>query len=135
MLFCLVFLISRTVVSFHQVAAIFLPGCSHLPPRLQPSSSICLSSAPTPSASILSSICKVDLEVDNNMHGKCTLLLSGYLRGRNLSVNQLVHVSGAGDFQFDKIDVLMDPVPLNDRKYCNSMDSDKSNYIKVCLAP
>ncbi|KAK8947961.1 hypothetical protein KSP40_PGU013198 [Platanthera guangdongensis] len=74
---------------------------------------------------------EVDLEVDNNMSGKCTLLLSGYLRGRNLSVNQLVHVSGAGDFQFDKIDVLKDPMPLNDRKYSNSMDSDNSNYIKI----
>lgn len=74
---------------------------------------------------------EVNLEVDNNMPDKCTLLLSGYLRGHSLSVNQLVHISGAGDFQFDKIDVLKDPTPLNERKYCNSMDSDSPNNIKI----
>lgn len=29
---------------------------------------------------------------DNSISGKCTLLLSGYVRARNLSVNQLVIV-------------------------------------------
>ena len=30
---------------------------------------------------------------DNCTPGKCTLLLTGYLRARSLSVNQLVHTS------------------------------------------
>ncbi|XP_006663372.1 pre-rRNA-processing protein TSR1 homolog [Oryza brachyantha] len=56
--------------------------------------------------------------------GLCTLLLSGYLRAHNLSVNQLVHVSGAGDFQLGQIDVLKDPFPINERKNSNAMDSE-----------
>ncbi|XP_020584073.1 pre-rRNA-processing protein TSR1 homolog [Phalaenopsis equestris] len=76
---------------------------------------------------------EVGLELENNKPGKCTLLLSGYVRAQSLSVNQLVHVSGAGDFQFDKIDVLKDPVPLNERKGSNLMDSDNSNCIEVVL--
>ncbi|KAH0455585.1 hypothetical protein IEQ34_015617 [Dendrobium chrysotoxum] len=74
---------------------------------------------------------EVGLELDNNKPGKCTLLVSGYVRAHNLSVNQLVHVSGAGDFQLDKIDVLKDPVPLNEKKGFNSMDSDNPNCIQV----
>lgn len=84
---------------------------------------------------------------DSNL-GNCTLLLTGYLRACNLSVNQLVstptiglpwlhdytampnyplcqvHVSGAGDFQLSKIEVLKDPFPLNPRKRQDVMDSD-----------
>ncbi|KAI0499326.1 hypothetical protein KFK09_020229 [Dendrobium nobile] len=74
---------------------------------------------------------EVGLELDNNKPGKCTLLLSGYVRAHNLSVNQLVHVSGAGDFQLEKIDVLKDPMPLNERKGFNSMDSDNPNCIQT----
>lgn len=74
---------------------------------------------------------EVGLEIENDKPGKCTLLLSGYVRGRNISVNQLVHVSGAGDFQFDKIEVLKDPVPLNERKDPNLMDSDDPNCVQV----
>lgn len=76
---------------------------------------------------------EVGLELDNSKPGKCTLLLSGYVRAHNLSVNQLVHVSGAGDFQLDKIDVLNDPVPLNERKCSNSMDADNPNCPQVVL--
>lgn len=35
-------------------------------------------------------MCQVDLLNDDGSSGKCTLLLTGYLRARNLSVNQLV---------------------------------------------
>ncbi|KAK9135740.1 hypothetical protein Syun_015070 [Stephania yunnanensis] len=68
---------------------------------------------------------EVDLKTDDDNPGKCTLLLSGYLRAHTLSVNQLVHVSGAGDFQLCKIDVLKDPCPLRARKEQNLMDSDE----------
>ncbi|CAD5314654.1 unnamed protein product [Arabidopsis thaliana] len=54
---------------------------------------------------------KAGMLVDDESSGKCTLLLSGYLRARKLSVNQLVHVSGVGDFQFSKIEVLKSLVP------------------------
>ncbi|XP_058785527.1 uncharacterized protein LOC131660324 [Vicia villosa] len=67
---------------------------------------------------------KVDAVYDGNSD-KCTLVLSGYLRSRNLSVNQLVHVSGAGDFQLCKIEVLKDPFALNSKKKQDLMDSDE----------
>ncbi|BAF28091.1 uncharacterized protein [Oryza sativa Japonica Group] len=58
--------------------------------------------------------------------GLCTLLMSGYLRAHNLSVNQLVHLSGVGDFQLGQIDILKDPFPINERKNSNAMVSEDS---------
>ncbi|KAM1398258.1 hypothetical protein ACFX2I_015726 [Malus domestica] len=68
---------------------------------------------------------KVDMVADDSSSGKCTLLLTGYIRARSLSVNQLVHVSGAGDFQLSKMEILKDPFPLNARKEQDAMDSDE----------
>lgn len=68
---------------------------------------------------------KVDCVVADSNAEKCTLLLTGYLRARNLSVNQLVHVSGAGDYQLCKVELLQDPCPLNVRKEADLMDSDE----------
>ncbi|KAH9292333.1 hypothetical protein KI387_042476, partial [Taxus chinensis] len=48
--------------------------------------------------------------------GRITLLLSGYVRAHSLSVNQLVHVPGAGDYRLNQIDILEDPFPLNQRQ-------------------
>ncbi|KQK18356.1 hypothetical protein BRADI_1g41930v3 [Brachypodium distachyon] len=62
--------------------------------------------------------------------GLCTLIVSGYLRAHNLSVNQLVHVSGAGDFQLGEIDILKDPFPVSERKKIDAMDSD-DNQIQI----
>ncbi|XP_061915793.1 pre-rRNA-processing protein TSR1 homolog isoform X1 [Entelurus aequoreus] len=45
--------------------------------------------------------------------GLGTLCVSGYVRGRPLGVNRLVHISGHGDFQLSQIDALKDPLPLN----------------------
>ncbi|KAH7848301.1 hypothetical protein Vadar_000957 [Vaccinium darrowii] len=67
---------------------------------------------------------KVDMVADGCHAEKSTLLLTGYLRTRNLSVNQLVHVSGAGDFQLCKIELLEDPCPLKARKDGDLMDAD-----------
>ncbi|KAL5557745.1 hypothetical protein UlMin_033956 [Ulmus minor] len=80
---------------------------------------------------------KVDVVADGGCLDKCTLLLTGYLRVRNLSVNQLVHVSGAGDFQLSKVEILKDPFPLNPRKEQDMMDSDDTTDIQVvrCLVP
>uniref|UniRef100_M4DQM2 Bms1-type G domain-containing protein n=1 Tax=Brassica campestris TaxID=3711 RepID=M4DQM2_BRACM len=74
---------------------------------------------------------KVGMVVANESSGKCTLLLSGYLRARKLSVNQLVHVSGVGDFQLSELEVLKDPFPLNERKKQNSMELDDSHDEEV----
>ncbi|OAY22597.2 hypothetical protein MANES_18G005500v8 [Manihot esculenta] len=74
---------------------------------------------------------KVDMVADEVNSGNCTLLLTGYLHGRSLSVNQLVHVSGAGDFQLHKIEILRDPFPLNPRKEVDAMDSDDLLVVEV----
>lgn len=72
---------------------------------------------------------KVDIVADGS--GKCTLLVTGYVRARNLSVNQLVHVSGAGDFQMSKIELLKDPCLLNVKKEGDFMDADEVNDSQV----
>ncbi|XP_071697374.1 uncharacterized protein [Rutidosis leptorrhynchoides] len=72
---------------------------------------------------------KVDMVADGA--GYCTLLITGYLRARNLSVNQLVHVSGAGDFQLGKIELLKDPCSLNVKKRGDFMDADEVNDSQV----
>ncbi|TYK24600.1 pre-rRNA-processing protein TSR1-like protein [Cucumis melo var. makuwa] len=74
---------------------------------------------------------KVDMVADNCTPGRCTLLLTGYLRARSLSVNQLVHVAGAGDFQLSKIEVLKDPVPLNPRTEQDAMDTQDDEIIRL----
>ncbi|KAL6859404.1 hypothetical protein ACP4OV_017663 [Aristida adscensionis] len=63
---------------------------------------------------------KACIKPDDNT-GLCTLLVSGYLRAHNLSVNQLV---GAGDFQLGQIDVLKDPYPLSERKSSDVMETE-----------
>lgn len=74
---------------------------------------------------------KAGLVHDESDPGKCTLLLDGYVRARSLSVNQLVHISGAGDFQLCKIEILKDPFPINQRKGHNMMDADDANDVQV----
>lgn len=74
---------------------------------------------------------KVEMVDHDSSLGKCTLLLTGYIRARNLSVNQLVHVSGAGDYQLCKIEILNDPYPLNPRKGQDSMDADDVHDVQV----
>ncbi|KAE8057373.1 hypothetical protein FH972_014074 [Carpinus fangiana] len=73
----------------------------------------------------------VDMVVDNCNSEKCTLLLTGYLRACSLSVNQLVHISGAGDYQLSKIEILKDPFPLNPRKEQDLMDSDEVHDVEA----
>ncbi|KAL4579054.1 hypothetical protein LXL04_015189 [Taraxacum kok-saghyz] len=72
---------------------------------------------------------KVDMVADGS--GNCNLLITGYVRARNLSVNQLVHVSGAGDFQLGKIELLKDPCSLNVKKEGDFMDADETNDSQV----
>lgn len=49
------------------------------------------------------------------------------------SLNQ-VHISGAGDFQLSKIEILKDPFPLNARKEQDLMDSDELNDEQVSFS-
>ncbi|XP_073288209.1 uncharacterized protein [Primulina huaijiensis] len=79
---------------------------------------------------------KVDFVADGCSSEHCTLVLTGYLRACRLSVNQLVHVTGAGDFQLHKIELLKDPC-LNVRKVGDFMDSEGINDAQVlrCLTP
>lgn len=44
--------------------------------------------------------------------GLGTLRVSGYVRGRALRVDRLVHISGHGDFQLSQVDAPPDPLPL-----------------------
>ncbi|XP_062241398.1 pre-rRNA-processing protein TSR1 homolog [Platichthys flesus] len=44
--------------------------------------------------------------------GLGTLCVSGYVRGRPLRVDRLVHICGHGDFQLSQIDAPQDPLPL-----------------------
>jgi pre-rRNA-processing protein TSR1 len=46
-----------------------------------------------------------------------TLQCSGYLRGVQLSANNLVYVPGLGDFQVSKIEAPPDPFRMLDKEY------------------
>ncbi|XP_057857342.2 uncharacterized protein LOC131066561 isoform X1 [Cryptomeria japonica] len=78
---------------------------------------------------------QVEISTSEQDSGRSTLLLSGYVRARSLSVNQLVHVPGAGDFQLDQIDILEDPFPLNQLKKSkvDSMQLDDNSQSQKIL--
>ncbi|KAM8976369.1 pre-rRNA-processing protein TSR1 homolog [Pelodytes ibericus] len=44
-----------------------------------------------------------------------TLKVSGYIRGKELDANRLLHIVGYGDFQMIQIDAPSDPYPMNPR--------------------
>ncbi|KAL5463486.1 hypothetical protein EMCRGX_G032382 [Ephydatia muelleri] len=57
------------------------------------------------------------------------LKVSGYMRGKPLSVNSLVHIPGVGNCQMSQIDAPKDPYPLKARKdgcHDNDMCTDMS---------
>ncbi|XP_077982954.1 pre-rRNA-processing protein TSR1 homolog [Glandiceps talaboti] len=64
-----------------------------------------------------------------------TLKVSGFLRGRPLSVNSLVNLPGYGEFQMSQIDLLPDPCPLNLRvkkqKKENTMQVDDNTEMSA----
>ncbi|CAG9771433.1 unnamed protein product [Ceutorhynchus assimilis] len=61
-----------------------------------------------------------------------TLKVTGYLKGSPLSVDQLVHIPGLGEFQMTQIDAPFDPskADKNRNRDSNSMEDD-SSMIKV----
>jgi pre-rRNA-processing protein TSR1 len=63
-----------------------------------------------------------------------TLKLTGYVRGQNLSVNQLIHMPGIGSFQLEKIESASDPHPLELNKRVGrdlEMKDDEERVIAV----
>ncbi|XP_073902697.1 pre-rRNA-processing protein TSR1 homolog isoform X2 [Castor canadensis] len=58
---------------------------------------------------------------ENDLVG--TLKISGYVRGKTMNVNSLLHIVGHGDFQMKQIDAPMDPFPLNTRVIKSQKDS------------
>ncbi|XP_058856581.1 pre-rRNA-processing protein TSR1 homolog [Acipenser ruthenus] len=58
-----------------------------------------------------------------------TLRVSGYVRGRALDVNRLVHIVGHGDFQMSQIDAPRDPLPMAARgTRGGDMDMQEGDY-------
>ena len=53
-----------------------------------------------------------------------TLKFSGFLRGRSLDVNKLVHISGFGDFQMVQIDAPADPYSIKQSRRRAKKDGD-----------
>lgn len=66
-----------------------------------------VSAASAHSVPISKSICITSLQ---GTHG--TLKVTGFLRGRALSVNRLIYVPGFGNFQMNEITAPSDPYPL-----------------------
>lgn len=62
-----------------------------------------------------------------------TLSLSGYLRGKPLSPNQLVHVPGIGDYQISLIETKIDPCPFGGSRH-GEMEVD-SDAVKLLPDP
>ncbi|XP_018570304.1 pre-rRNA-processing protein TSR1 homolog [Anoplophora glabripennis] len=60
-----------------------------------------------------------------------TLKVTGYLRGTALSVNQLIHIPGLGDFQMAQIDALSDPNKINNKTGTSAMDVAESISVRV----
>lgn len=66
---------------------------------------------------------------ENNLVG--TLKISGYVRGRTLNVNSLLHIIGHGDFQMKQIDAPMDPFPLTPRVVKSQKDSGMAVEVRL----
>lgn len=65
---------------------------------------------------------QLEYEEDSSSPGTGILRLAGYVRSRAISVNQLVHLAGVGDFQLKQIDMVEDPCPLRQQKRHTSGD-------------
>nr|XP_034305937.1 pre-rRNA-processing protein TSR1 homolog isoform X2 [Crassostrea gigas] len=75
---------------------------------------------------------EIQFELENEEAPCGTLKVTGYLRGRNMLVNGLVHILGWGDFQMTQIDAVTDPYPLyskSDRQKVseNAMEEDSED--------
>jgi pre-rRNA-processing protein TSR1 len=66
---------------------------------------------------------------ENDLVG--TLKISGYVRGKTMNVNSLLHIVGHGDFQMKQIDAPMDPFPLNTRVIKSQKDSSMTMEVRL----
>jgi pre-rRNA-processing protein TSR1 len=55
------------------------------------------------------------LEKTNEDGDRCGMKVAGYLRGRAMDVNGLMHVPGYGEFQIQQVDVLDNSVRAIDK--------------------
>lgn len=53
--------------------------------------------------------------------GNCSVAVSGYIRGQNLSVHQVFHVPMIGDYHISKVEAVADPLGSN---FTNKMEED-----------
>ncbi|KAL2720052.1 pre-rRNA-processing protein TSR1 [Vespula squamosa] len=63
-----------------------------------------------------------------------TLMVTGYLQGLSLSANDLIHISGLGDFQMLQIDTINDPYLIDknrSKKQSGSLEIDMKSDISV----
>jgi len=68
--------------------------------------------------------------------GKCTLKISGYVRGKALNVNQLVHLPGAGEFQMAEIGISKDPYSLKKRRVAeDSIEMEEEEKVVIKCDP
>lgn len=65
---------------------------------------------------------KVDFIVNPNNQDVGTLMVAGFLRGKALDVNSLVHIPGLGDFQMNQIDSV--PDPYKPKKKTDQMENE-----------
>lgn len=80
---------------------------------------------------------KISFEENSENPEVGTLKVTGYLRGRVLNVNNLVHLPGWGDFQMSQIDAPLDPYPLiekvekNKKKQTEDMVMNDESNVKI----
>ncbi|ESO91202.1 hypothetical protein LOTGIDRAFT_105531 [Lottia gigantea] len=77
---------------------------------------------------------EISFELESSESEFGVLKVTGYLRGRCLNVNGLVHLPGWGDFQMNQIDSPNDPYPLQPRKHKEKPSGDvemNSEEVKV----
>lgn len=67
--------------------------------------------------------------VNSNIAG--TLKISGYIRGKPLNVNRLLHISGWGDFQLSQIDECSDPHLLQQKTKNESCAMNDNQRVKI----
>ena len=68
---------------------------------------------------------------DADEENKGTVKISGYIRGRPLSVNQLVFLPGVGEFQMSQIDGPTDPYSLKKKRVDKDNLCEMEEDIKV----
>jgi len=71
--------------------------------------------------------------------GSGSLQLTGFVRGKEICINRLVHVPGLGDFQLSKIEKLVDPCQLTRRNemedLCELLPDEKQEDLEMENVP